>query len=253
MGTPLPRATPKFEPFVLLTSRLIIIPTPISIELPEFRAMYAHIHSLPAFCNMAFGPHWPPRDWTDEQCKGSINAGMNACWKIKGMGDFSVGLLPAGLEEVTSSGENRLENVPGKKFGDLDVRFVQGEKYASIAEKEDFWSTIQWVGYAGVRDAVSSKSMPSELAASPSLPPWEEMVEIRYGCQPASWGKGYATEAARAVMAWAVQERGTRRFIAETEKENTGSGKVLGKLGFVARAENEYWGEESEIEWEMVV
>jgi len=233
----------EFEPFILLTSRLIIVPTPISISFQAFRTMYAHIHSLPEFCNMAFGPHWPPVSWTDEQCVGSMQRGINLCWNIKGMGDFTVGLLPSGQDSMT----------PPTSAQRNSIKIVKGENYSALAANPDFWSNISWVGYAGVRDAVSSTSMPSELTASPSLPSWEEMVEIRYGFHPEHWGKGYATEAATAVMAWAAGERGTRRFIAETEKANSGSGKVLGKLGFQARSANEYWGEESQVEWERIV
>lgn len=56
---------------------------------------------------------------------------------------------------------------------------------------------------------------------------------MRYGVAPSFWGKGIAPEAAKAIMAWAISQRGTTRFIAETEKANTRSAGVLRKLGFV--------------------
>lgn len=40
-------------------------------------------------------------------------------------------------------------------------------------------------------------------------------------------------EAAKIVMQWSVDERGVERFIAETEKGNKRSARLLEKLGFV--------------------
>jgi len=52
-------------------------------------------------------------------------------------------------------------------------------------------------------------------------------------------------------MEWAVVERGVRRFIAETERDNSRSGRVLEKLGFTMSGTN-YWKEPDEIEWEKI-
>jgi RimJ/RimL family protein N-acetyltransferase len=77
------------------------------------------------------------------------------------------------------------------------------------------------------------------------------MVEVRYGISPQFWGKGFAKEAANAVMQWSVDERGVKRFIAETERENSRSATVLQKLGFVP-SNTTYWKEPNEMEWECV-
>ena len=53
-------------------------------------------------------------------------------------------------------------------------------------------------------------------------------------------------------MRWGVSERGAKRFIAETERENTRSGRVLEKMGF-RNSETKYWKEPGEVEWERVV
>jgi RimJ/RimL family protein N-acetyltransferase len=47
------------------------------------------------------------------------------------------------------------------------------------------------------------------------------------------WGSGYASEAAAAVMDWARNDLGARGFVAHVFADNPGSGRVLGKLGFV--------------------
>lgn len=110
---------------------------------------------------------------------------------------------------------------------------------------------VEWIGYAGVRDATTTSIPPREEGDDP-LPPWQEMVEVRYGVHGEYWGKGVAREAAGAVMRWAEEERGVRRFIAETEKTNTRSGRVLGKMGF-RESGTGYWKDEEEMEWERVV
>jgi RimJ/RimL family protein N-acetyltransferase len=115
---------------------------------------------------------------------------------------------------------------------------------------EQYLPSVEWVGYAGVRDATTT-SLRVRTASEPQLPPWEDMVEIRYGVAPAYWGRGIARSAAEAVMQWAVAERGVRRFIAETELANARSGSVLKKMGFCLSGTN-YFEEPSEVEWERV-
>jgi RimJ/RimL family protein N-acetyltransferase len=44
--------------------------------------------------------------------------------------------------------------------------------------------------------------------------------------------KGYATETARALMAWAASEHGIRRFVSSTTPDNAPSLRVHEKLGF---------------------
>ena len=52
-------------------------------------------------------------------------------------------------------------------------------------------------------------------------------------------GKGYATEAARGIMDFAIQELNIRKFIAHCDSENVSSYKVMEKLGmsFVDRTQ----------------
>jgi [ribosomal protein S5]-alanine N-acetyltransferase len=49
----------------------------------------------------------------------------------------------------------------------------------------------------------------------------------------AAWGHGYATEAARAVLAWAFRTLDLNRVQAETDTRNVASARVLEKLGFL--------------------
>jgi len=45
------------------------------------------------------------------------------------------------------------------------------------------------------------------------------------------WGRGYASEAAAAVISYGVNELGFRKYIATCDSENTGSWRVMEKLG----------------------
>ena len=72
------------------------------------------------------------------------------------------------------------------------------------------------------------------------LPP-DGNVEIGYGIFPEFWGKGYATEAVKAIVLWASVQPGVKRIEAETEPDNTASRRVLEKAGFLPTGE---YGEE---------
>ncbi|KAL2793941.1 GNAT domain-containing protein [Aspergillus keveii] len=223
-----------FEPFALLTSRLILIPTPIAVNLPSYRSLYAGLHADVDFCEMAFGPHFPARNWSDEETRQSIEIrDIGRSWKKFGLGDFAVGLKP-----------------PSASIDDASL--LRGRDFEANAGPDGkLLEEIEWVGYAGVRDATTT-SLPPREADDPELPPWQEMVEIRYGISSKYWGKAIAKEAAEAVVCWAAKNRGVRRFIAETERENHRSAGLLKKLGFAASATN-YWKEPSEVEWELIV
>lgn len=57
-------------------------------------------------------------------------------------------------------------------------------------------------------------------------------AEIGYELAPDEWGRGYATEAAAAVVRFGREALGVRRLTAWTVADNTGSIRVLEKLGF---------------------
>lgn len=239
-------------PFVLITERLVIVPTPLAVHYDAYVRLYGGLHASEAFCQMAFGPHFLPVEWGIEGTRDVIiTRDLGRCWKKGGLGDFAVGLrVRNDKSEVITS------NLGRELQGEESVRIVEaindGESTVSIKGLHtQSLNEVEWVGYAGVRDATTT-SLPDRTADDEPLPPWQEMVELRYGVHGNYWGKGVAAEAARAVMQWAASEKGVRRFIAETEKTNTRSGKVLQKMGF-RESGTGYWKEPSEVEWERVV
>jgi RimJ/RimL family protein N-acetyltransferase len=242
------------SPFVLTTKRLIIVPTPIAIRYSAYIQLYGGLHASEAFCQMAFGPHFMARAWSEEETRNVIvTRDMARCWKPRGLGDFAVALRSRshGTDVIPGGVGRKLDGAEELEM--LDIRDDDDDEAADApAPRLDLQdlSDVEWVGYAGVRDATTT-SMPERVAGDDPLPPWQEMIELRYGVHADFWGKGVAGEAARAVMQWAVGERGVTRFIAETEKTNTRSGQVLKKMGF-RESGTDYWKEPSEVEWERV-
>ncbi|CAO2658397.1 Nn.00g061200.m01.CDS01 [Neocucurbitaria sp. VM-36] len=248
--------TTSFSPFVLHTDRLIIIPTPMIISTTSYVKLYGSLHADPVFCNMAFAHHFAAREWSVEETKAVIcSRDRDRCWKRRGMGDFAVGVrrdvvTAASREYKDDRGRTLQSSREGKQTrilegGDLDSLI------STTPDGQSFLDTIEWVGYAGVRDATTT-SLPDPTSGDSPLPPWLKMIELRYGVAPKFWGRGLAQEAAEAVMDWAVSERGVQRFIAETERANSRSGRVLEKMGFRLSG-TEYWKEPSEVEWERIV
>lgn len=70
-----------------------------------------------------------------------------------------------------------------------------------------------------------------------SLPDLSGTIELGYGVNPSAWGRGFATEAARALSAWALARQGVRRVTAECLNTNVGSVRVLDKAGFTRTGE----------------
>jgi RimJ/RimL family protein N-acetyltransferase len=61
---------------------------------------------------------------------------------------------------------------------------------------------------------------------------WLEDVDLGFALRPPFWGRGYAFEAASAVLAHARGPLGLRRIVAVTALDNAPSIQLLEKLGF---------------------
>jgi RimJ/RimL family protein N-acetyltransferase len=56
-------------------------------------------------------------------------------------------------------------------------------------------------------------------------------AEVGYILHPAAWGRGYATEAARAMLAFAFDNAGMHRVYARCDARNVASAGVMRRLG----------------------
>lgn len=64
-------------------------------------------------------------------------------------------------------------------------------------------------------------------------PDADAVVEIAYGLEPEFQGRGYAREAAQALIVYALGEGGARCVRAHTRPGNAASARVLAACGFV--------------------
>ena len=58
-----------------------------------------------------------------------------------------------------------------------------------------------------------------------------EEIEVGYAFGKAAWGRGIATEAARAVVRWGFEDLALERIVAIAYPENDASRRVMQKLG----------------------
>jgi len=72
-----------------------------------------------------------------------------------------------------------------------------------------------------------------ELRPAGDSPPGE--VVLGYRLRQAAWGRGYATEGGRVLLHRGFAELGVRTVVAETMTVNTGSRRVMEKLGLTYR------------------
>jgi ribosomal-protein-alanine N-acetyltransferase len=131
-------------------------------------------------------------------------------------------------------------------FGDAEVmRYISGGKARSREETEvglgrtiegwrargfGFWAvalkdSLQLIGYSGF----------VFLEGTPE-------VEIAYGLRQSHWGKGFATEAARACLRCGFEELKLGRVVAVVNHENTASQRVLEKLGLAHTRDVHHYG-----------
>jgi RimJ/RimL family protein N-acetyltransferase len=72
-------------------------------------------------------------------------------------------------------------------------------------------------------------------------------VEVGYYLGRAAWGRGYATEAAAACLAYGFERCGLPRIVAVVRPENTASRNVLGKLGLRHQRDGHFYGAEASL------
>lgn len=78
-----------------------------------------------------------------------------------------------------------------------------------------------------------------ELIGHVGLSPVGDDMEIGYAIAAAHQGEGYATEAVRATVRWALEEQGLPRVLGIVSRENLGSIRVLENAGFTFVDERE--------------
>ena len=72
-------------------------------------------------------------------------------------------------------------------------------------------------------------------------------IEILYAYTPDVWGKGYATEAGKAVIAYAKEHFNLKEVIAMSYPQNKASIAVIKKMGFENIGQEEHFGNHLEV------
>jgi ribosomal-protein-alanine N-acetyltransferase len=98
-------------------------------------------------------------------------------------------------------------------------------KMATVAKELHPWYTYWLV-------VVVAEPHGAGLAGFKGAPDGDGVVEIGYGIAPAYRNRGFTTEAAQALIAWAFQDPSCCSVIApDTRKDNPASNRVLAKAG----------------------
>jgi RimJ/RimL family protein N-acetyltransferase len=144
------------------------------------------------------------------------------------MGTAQLRLLPLGIEDT---GElHRLWNAPGV------LRQLWGDHVLRLEQTRDLVAQSAWLfeqqgyGFWGAFDR------DGELVGFCGY--WffrnDHDLELLYGVREDRWLRGYAREMAAALVGYGFESLGLRELRASTEADNTGSQRVLARLGFVA-------------------
>ena len=128
-----------------------------------------------------------------------------------------------------------------KLNSDTEVMRYTGDKpFSSIAEAKTFvqdYDAYEKQGFG--RWAVISKATGQFIGWCGLKRNEKDLVDIGFRFFRDQWGKGYATEAAKATLVYGFEQLGLERIIGRAARENTASLRVLEKLGM------DYWKQDS--------
>lgn len=141
-----------------------------------------------------------------------------------------VGVPPSSSREESAK---MIENI-------LNQYEKNGTGRLAVIEKE----TNKFTGWSGI------KLLTDEVNG------FKNVYELGYRFLPEFWGKGYATESARASLDLAFNQLNTEKIYAYADVENQSSNSILTKLGFenkgafLDKGDNCYWYELDKINYE---
>jgi RimJ/RimL family protein N-acetyltransferase len=117
--------------------------------------------------------------------------------------------------QYTGEGEAQTEEQV-KEYLNFAIAYKKkhGMGFCLVFEKE----TGKFVGEAGLFHLLFDDTQPE--------------IEVDYHLHKKFWGKGYATELAKALVRWGFQHVATNKLVSATYPDNIASQKVLKKAGF---------------------
>ncbi len=131
-------------------------------------------------------------------------------------------------------------------LGDPEVmRYMPGGKPWSREKSEAIWQNIldHWEQYGFGWWAVVCNA-DAELIGWCGLTYLDELseTEVAYLLDKPYWGRGFATQAARASLNYGFEQRNLDRIIALAHIENGASRRVMEKIGMAYEKEIHLWG-----------
>jgi RimJ/RimL family protein N-acetyltransferase len=131
-------------------------------------------------------------------------------------------------------------------YGDpLVLRFWASDPLRDVAEATG-WAAAQGCLHQsrGFAQWHLSETAGGRFVGCLGLQPLGHEVELLYALVPGAWGRGYATEAGLAALAYGFEEAGLERVVGIAREANEASVHVLRKLGLRLLGLTEYWGSE---------
>lgn len=120
-------------------------------------------------------------------------------------------------------------------WGDIRVTRLIGGPFSEREVRERLAKEIELKNELGVQYWPVFLLVDGEFVGCCGLRPYrleERICELGFHFRPVHWGKGFAVEAAGAVIAHAFESTGARGLFAGHHPENLASARVLEKLGF---------------------
>jgi RimJ/RimL family protein N-acetyltransferase len=114
-------------------------------------------------------------------------------------------------------------NIPYPYPDGLAEAWIAGHAEAAAAGRVFAWAITRAEEVAAAGILIGSITLVPEAQ--------NQRAEIGYWLGVEHWGRGYATEAARRVLAYSFAERGLRRIQATVFPRNPASARVLEKVG----------------------
>ena len=135
----------------------------------------------------------------------------------------------ASIRDRARLGELLNAHVPGT-WPPETLADVEGMLADRLSERP---TEVGWWGWYIVARAGVVGAAPT-LIGSAGCSRWgpDGVPHFGYGILPEFYRRGFATEAARALIAWVMAQPGVSRVVATTFEHHTASVKILGKCGF---------------------
>lgn len=126
------------------------------------------------------------------------------------------------------------------------MRYIGGrpqtaeETRAWIGRAETRWTDLGYSWWA-IRPAATGEIVGACCLQHIENDPVQEL-EIGWRLLPAHWGRGYATEAARAMIGFGFQELGAPQLFSIADPRNTASIRVMQRLGMRSLGLRRHYG-----------